>query len=165
MAEAPSQSHLISDRRDALRVVQKMSPYGAFLPKQAVWAPWRASAPPTPVLSPRISCSRVGHRCRRPAAQSGGFQNFSDITDDIRALAPDLIANAGVEALPPTRSQEQRWTRPIRVHLADWVQEEGRRSSKGSYKPDSQPGSAPTPRSYASSSTACSKTMPSSGRK
>ena len=35
------------------------------------------------------------------------------MTYDIRAFAPDLVAGAKEEALPPTRSQEKRWTRAI----------------------------------------------------
>ena len=57
------------------------------------------------------------------------IQRFSEdvkVTYDIRAIAPDLVAGAGPEALPPTRSQEQRWTRAIRARLADWVRAEAR---------------------------------------
>ena len=45
------------------------------------------------------------------------------ITYDIRDFAPDLVAGAGDEALPPTRSQEKRWTKTIRSRLAEWVRE------------------------------------------
>ena len=47
-----------------------------------------------------------------------------DITTNIRGFAPDLVANAGEEALPATRSQERRWTRAIRTRLARWAQEQ-----------------------------------------
>ena len=46
-----------------------------------------------------------------------------DITYDIRGFAPDLVAGAGDEALPLSRSQEKRWTKTIRSRLAEWVRE------------------------------------------
>ena len=49
------------------------------------------------------------------------FSEDIDITYDIRAFAPDLVAHAGDEVLPATRSQEKRWTRAIRARLAEWV--------------------------------------------
>lgn len=52
------------------------------------------------------------------------FSEDVDITYDIRAFAPDLVGNAGEEALPPTRSQEKRWTKAIRGRLAVWVREQ-----------------------------------------
>ncbi|MCY4626841.1 MAG: nucleotidyl transferase AbiEii/AbiGii toxin family protein [Acidobacteria bacterium] len=57
----------------------------------------------------------------------GAIERFSedvDITYDIRAIAPDLVGNSGPEALPPTRSQEQRWTKAIRARLSSWVRDE-----------------------------------------
>jgi len=37
---------------------------------------------------------------------------------------PELVGDAGDEALPPTRSQEQRWTRIIRPRLVEWARDE-----------------------------------------
>ena len=57
----------------------------------------------------------------------GAIDRFSedlDVTYDIRAIAPDLVENAGPEALPPTRSQEQRWSKAIRARLSTWTQEQ-----------------------------------------
>ena len=52
------------------------------------------------------------------------FSEDIDVTYDIRAFAPDLVTGAGAEALPSTRSQEQRWSRAIRSRLAEWVRGE-----------------------------------------
>ena len=49
------------------------------------------------------------------------FSEDVDVTYDIRAFAPDLVGEAGPEALPPSRSQEKKWTRAIRERLAKWV--------------------------------------------
>ena len=51
------------------------------------------------------------------------FSEDVDITYDIRAFASDLAGGAGDEALPPTRSQERRWTRAIRARLAAWARD------------------------------------------
>lgn len=50
------------------------------------------------------------------------FSEDIDITYDIRALAPEFTSE-DQEALPPTRSQEKRWTRAIRARLAEWTRE------------------------------------------
>lgn len=53
----------------------------------------------------------------------GVIQRFSedvDLTYDIRAIAGDLIAEAG-SPLPVSKSQERKWSKEIRTRLADWV--------------------------------------------
>ena len=53
----------------------------------------------------------------------GVIQRFSedvDLTYDIRAIAADLIGDAGTP-LPTSKSQERKWSKEIRARLADWV--------------------------------------------
>jgi hypothetical protein len=53
----------------------------------------------------------------------GVIQRFSedvDLTYDIRAIAGDLVGDAGTP-LPASKSQEKKWGREIRSRLADWV--------------------------------------------
>jgi hypothetical protein len=53
----------------------------------------------------------------------GVIQRFSedvDLTYDIRAIAGDLIGDAGTP-LPASTSQEKKWSKEIRTRLADWV--------------------------------------------
>ena len=52
------------------------------------------------------------------------FSEDLDITYDIRAIAPDLIADNNGNDIPPNRSQEQRWSREIRARLAQWVNDQ-----------------------------------------
>ena len=52
------------------------------------------------------------------------FSEDVDVTYDIRRFVPELVGDAGDEALPPTRSQEQRWTRIIRPRLVEWARDE-----------------------------------------
>ena len=125
MAETPFQLLPAGDRRDALRVAQENGSYRAFLLEKDVWvvavlrALYDAPFGRDLVFKGGTSLSKA----------YGVIQRFSedvDITYDIRAFAPDLVGEAGEEALPPTRSQERRWTRAIRARLAKWVREEAR---------------------------------------
>ncbi|MCR8959853.1 nucleotidyl transferase AbiEii/AbiGii toxin family protein [Variovorax sp. S2] len=53
----------------------------------------------------------------------GVIQRFSedvDLTYDIRAIAGDLIGDAGTP-LPASKSQVKKWSKEIRARLAEWV--------------------------------------------
>lgn len=53
----------------------------------------------------------------------GVIQRFSedvDLTYDIRAIAANLIGDSGAP-LPSSRSQEKKWSKQIKIRLADWV--------------------------------------------
>ena len=47
------------------------------------------------------------------------FSEDVDLTYDIRAIAPQLVRNApdGLDAIPPSRSQEKKWSDEIRKEL------------------------------------------------
>ena len=121
MAETPYQSLSAAERRQALRAAQTLGGRRAQMLEKDIWvvatlrilfdAPFARDL----TFKGGTSLSKAWHAIRR-------FSEDIDITYDIRAVAPDLVADAGEEALPPTRSQEKRWTRAIRQRLADWVQ-------------------------------------------
>ena len=125
MAESQYQGLSAADRRDALEVVERNSRHKAHLLEKDVWvvaaldvlfhAPFAAHL----TFKGGTSLSKVWRAIRR-------FSEDVDITYDIRAFAPDLVADAGEEALPPTRSQQRRWTRAIRARLAEWVRDQAR---------------------------------------
>ena len=48
------------------------------------------------------------------------FSEDVDMTYDIRAIAADLIGDAGTP-LPVSKSQEKKWSKEIRARLATWV--------------------------------------------
>lgn len=110
------------DRRYALRVAQDKSRRRAFLLEKDVWivsalgALFNAPFAHHLIFKGGTSLSKAWGAIRR-------FSEDVDITYDIRAFAPDLVAGVGDEALPPTRSQEKRWTREIRTRLAEWVRD------------------------------------------
>ena len=120
MAEALFQRLAAEERRHALRAAQAECPHPAFVLEKDIWvvatlgvlfdAPFGYQL----VFKGGTSLSKVWRAIRR-------FSEDIDITYDIRGLAPDLVAGAGDEALPLTRSQERRWTKAIRPRLAEWV--------------------------------------------
>ena len=123
MADVPFQSLPAGDRREALRAAQEASGRRAFLLEKDIWvvqtlsvlfdAPFGADI----VFKGGTSLAKAYHAIRR-------FSEDIDVTYDIRAFAPDLVTGAGAEALPSTRSQEQRWSRAIHSRLAEWVRGE-----------------------------------------
>ena len=122
MAETRYPDLSVDDRRDALEVAERSSSQKAHLLEKDVWvvATLRVlfDAPFAEHLTFKggTSLSKVWRAIRR-------FSEDIDITYDIRAFAPDLVSGVGDEALPPTRSQEKRWTRAICARLADWVRD------------------------------------------
>lgn len=109
------------DRRDALGVAAARARTRPYLLEKDIWvvqvlsilfsAPFANDL----VFKGGTSLSKAYHVIRR-------FSEDVDITYDIRAFAPDLVAD-DEEPLPPTRSQEKRWTRKIRARLAEWTRE------------------------------------------
>ena len=115
-----------NERIEALRTALRSEPSGAeYLLEKDIWvvatiealfgAPFAGDL----VFKGGTSLSKAWGAIRR-------FSEDVDVTYDIRAIAPDLVGDAGPEALPPTRSQEQRWTKEVRKRLASWVRNEGR---------------------------------------
>jgi hypothetical protein len=51
------------------------------------------------------------------------FSEDVDLTYDIRVIAGDLVGDADAP-LPVSKSQEKKWSKEIRVRLADWVANE-----------------------------------------
>ena len=105
------------------REAEAEGPHPAFLIEKDIWvvatlsvlfeAPFGRHL----VFKGGTSLSKVWQAIRR-------FSEDIDITYDIRGFAPELVAGGDEEAIPPTRSQERRWTRAIRPRLAEWVREE-----------------------------------------
>ncbi|MYH49373.1 MAG: nucleotidyl transferase AbiEii/AbiGii toxin family protein [Gammaproteobacteria bacterium] len=111
-----------AERRDALEVAERRCGQRTYLLEKDTWvvatlrvlfeAPFGRHL----VFKGGTSLSKVWRAIRR-------FSEDIDITYDIRGFAPDVVAGGDDEAMPPTRSQERRWTRAIRPRLADWVRD------------------------------------------
>ena len=123
MVDTQFQRLSAADRRYALRAAQARGSHPAFLLEKDIWVVatldvlFEASFGRHLVFKGGTSLSKAWRAIRR-------FSEDIDITYDIRGFVPDLVADAGDEALPPTRSQERRWTRIIRPRLAEWVRDE-----------------------------------------
>ena len=129
VAEQRFQNLSPDDRRDALEVAKRNGSLRAHLLEKDVWVVATLgvlfNAPFAEHLTFKggTSLSKVWQVIRR-------FSEDVDITYDIRAFAPDLVSGAGEDALPPTRSQEKRWTRAIRARLAEWIRYQARPTVK-----------------------------------
>ena len=123
MLETKYQALSSNDQRDALSVAEFSSDQSAHLLEKDVWVVATLSALFNSPFGPHItfkggtSLSKVWGAIHR-------FSEDIDITYDIRALEPALVANAGDEALPATRSQVKRWSRAIRKDLEKWIKDE-----------------------------------------
>ena len=125
MAETSFQRLSATERRDALDVAARRGGRETFLLEKDTWvvatlsvlfeAPFGRHL----VFKGGTSLSKVWRAIRR-------FSEDIDITYDIRGFAPDLVVGGDEEAIPPTRSQERRWTRAIRPRLSEWVLERAR---------------------------------------
>ena len=131
MAETKYQDLSATERRDALAVAERNSSQKAHLLEKDIWVVVTLGVLFNTRFAQHLtfkggtSLSKVWGAIRR-------FSEDIDITYDIRAFAPDLVTGAGPEALPPTRSQEKRWTRAIRSRLAEWTRDRACPLSAGS---------------------------------
>ena len=123
MGDVAFQSLSVADRRMALGAAQEASGRRAFLLEKDIWVvqtlralfegPFGADI----VFKGGTSLAKAYDAIRR-------FSEDVDVTYDIRAFAPQLVAGSGAEVLPKTRSQEKRWSSSIRSRLVEWVQNE-----------------------------------------
>ena len=122
MAEVQYGRLSAAERRDALEVAERRGGQRTYLLEKDTWVVatlrvlFKAPFGRHLVFKGGTSLSKVWRAIRR-------FSEDIDITYDIRGFAPDLVAGGDDEAMPPTRSQERRWTRAIRPRLADWVRD------------------------------------------
>lgn len=125
MGETRFQHLSVDERRLALRKAQAEGPHPAFLLEKDIWVVatlsvlFEAPFGQHLVFKGGTSLSKVWRVIRR-------FSEDIDITYDIRSFAPDLIAGGDEQGLPPTHSQERRWTRALRTRLAEWVRDGAR---------------------------------------
>ena len=123
MPEEFFQNLATEDRLEALRRAERSSSVQAFILEKDIWivatlgAIFHAPFADHLTFKGGTSLSKVWRAINR-------FSEDIDITYDIRAFADDLVSGTGEEALPPSRSQQKRWTQVIRMRLAEWVRDE-----------------------------------------
>jgi hypothetical protein len=111
-----------ADQRAVLLHASDQSGRPAHLLEKDIWVVWILNAlfagPPSAhlVFKGGTSLSKAYGIIRR-------FSEDVDLTYDIHAIAGDLL-EAAAEPLPPTRSQEKRWTGIIRARLPKVIEEQ-----------------------------------------
>lgn len=112
----------VDERLDALNAAADASGLPPHLLEKDIWVVWALrhlfSGPYAEqlVFKGGTSLSKAYGVIRR-------FSEDVDLTYDIRAIAGDLVGDADTP-LPATKSQEKKWSKEIRVRLADWVSTE-----------------------------------------
>ncbi len=109
------------DRREVLDVAASASGQPAYLLEKDVWVVWSLDTLfAGPLRAPLVfkggtSLSKAYGAIRR-------FSEDVDLTYDIRALVPELVRGR-LDALPPNRSQEKRWTKAVDRALSAWIRD------------------------------------------
>jgi hypothetical protein len=109
----------VEDRREALAVAAGRLHRPVHLLEKDVWVVWtiqtlfHASFAEHLAFKGGTSLSKAYSLIRR-------FSEDVDLTYDIRALAPDLVGDAN-DPIPPTRSQQKKWSDEIRARLPAWI--------------------------------------------
>jgi len=109
------------DQREALLTAASRSGKAAHLLEKDIWVVWVLEA---------LYASPFGHDLVFKGGTSlskaydaiGRFSEDVALTYDIRTIASDLVSEAH-DVIPPTRSQERRWTKIIRDRLQQWLQD------------------------------------------
>lgn len=110
------------DRREVLEVAAGASGRPAYLLEKDIWVVWAIQTLfGAPMGAPLVF--KGGTSLSKAYRAIGRFSEDVDLTYDIRALVPDLVGDSP-DALPTSRSQEQRWTREVRRRLAAWIHDE-----------------------------------------
>lgn len=114
------------EKVEALQVAASASGRPPHLLEKDIWVVWALSTLfESPfgahlVFKGGTALSKAYRAIRR-------FSEDVDLTYDIRALAPALVGNAhkGIDAIPPSRSQEKKWSDEIRKELLPaWLRDQ-----------------------------------------
>lgn len=108
------------DRRDALEAAAFASGRPADLLEKDVWVVWSLRALFEGPFAPDLRF-KGGTSLSKAYRAIDRFSEDMDLTYDIRALLPDLEGE-DPDPVPPSRSQEKRWTKAARAALAEWVE-------------------------------------------
>lgn len=138
MHEAPYQSLPLDDRREALEVASARTGRRVQLLEKDVLVVATLEAlfggPSGGYLTFKggTSLSKAYNAINR-------FSEDLDITQDIRRIAHDFAGIDAPDALPASRSQENKWTSGIRRRLAEWVANCASGAVESKFKESGQP--------------------------
>lgn len=110
------------DRAEALAVAAERSGRPASILEKDVWVVFCLAALFDSNQGAHLSF-KGGTSLSKAHGIIARFSEDVDLTYDVRCLLPEIATGIGAEALPPSRSQEQRWSRLVRARLPDWVEQ------------------------------------------
>jgi hypothetical protein len=111
------------DRKEALEVAASQSGHPAYLLEKDAWVVWTLGA----LFSSSFAKDLIfkgGTSLSKAYRAIDRFSEDIDVTYDIRAVAHDLVKDAGPDALPASKSQARKWRDTIDKRLAEWIEVE-----------------------------------------
>ncbi len=115
----PFLSLTADDRRDALAVAAGRLRRPPHLLEKDTWVVWTLQTLFDSPFADRLTF-KGGTSLSKAYGAIHRFSEDVDLTYDIRAIAPDLVGHAA-EPVPPSRSQQKKWTDEIRTRLPRWI--------------------------------------------
>jgi Nucleotidyl transferase AbiEii toxin, Type IV TA system len=109
------------ERREALAVAAGTLRRPVHLLEKDIWVVWTLRTLFTAPFAQNLAF-KGGTSLSKAYGAIRRFSEDVDLTYDIRALAPDLVGNAA-DPIPPSRSQQKKWTDEIRAQLPPWIQQ------------------------------------------
>ncbi len=111
----------LDDRREVLNLAANASGRPSYLLEKDLWVVWSlgtlfGSGLGSPLVFKGGTSLSKAHRAIRR------FSEDVDLTYDIRELIPDVVRDFP-DSLPPSRSQEKRWTKAVNNALITWIYE------------------------------------------
>lgn len=109
-----------ADRIDALGVAATASGRPTHILEKDVWVVWTLRALFEAPFGPHL-VFKGGTSLSKAYNAISRFSEDIDVTYDIRAIAGDLVKDAGDHPLPHSKSQGKKWSDAIRARLPDWL--------------------------------------------
>ena len=117
---AKSFLHLPADeKRKTFELAAKISRQKDFLLEKDIWVVWAIKE----LFDAPFGEHLVFKGGTSLSKGYGAIQRFSediDLTYDIRTIIPEMVGDRE-NALPPTRSQGEKWSRAVRTRLPEWI--------------------------------------------
>ncbi len=114
------------EQEEALQVAASASGRPPRLLEKDIWVVWALSILFESQLGSHL-VFKGGTALSKAYRVIRRFSEDVDLTYDIRALAPQLVGNlqVGLDVIPPSRSQEKKWTDAIRKELLPaWIRDQ-----------------------------------------